>query len=30
MESQRLANTDLMCSIIWLKEMLDAKDVVIL
>ena len=28
MESQRFANTDLMCNIIWLKGMLDAKDVV--
>ena len=30
MESQIFANTDLMCNIIWLKVMLDAKDVVIL
>ena len=30
MESQRFANTDLMCNIIWLKVMLDARDVVTL
>ena len=28
MESRRLANTDLMCNIIWLKVILAAKDVV--
>ena len=28
MESRRLANTDLMCNIIWLKVMLAAKYVV--